>query len=393
MRDLSYNEKQKSPVLKIVLITFCLLFIFVAAVYFLNVDKYVFKGPQTVVQLITDSGLKKDNGRTNVLLLGIGGGSHDGPDLTDTIMIASIDDDKKNVTLVSIPRDLWVPSENTKINHVYAYGQEKNQEGLEKSQEIISNLLGIPIHYAFRIDFNGFTEAVDLVGGLSVEVDTSFTDPKYPITGKEDDLCDLKIETEQRDGVEVKVVKDATGSAILLTDIDEKNDPFLCRYETLTFTKGLKQMDGTTALKFVRSRHGTNGEGSDFARSARQQKVILAFREKMLSQETLTNPKKILELLSTFGDSIDTNIGGDEVPLFAKMIPNINTENIKRVVLDATRPESVLEFGLPQNYFGQSVVVPKGNNWEELKTYLQNQIFPPQDLQSDQKGDSTENLN
>lgn len=393
MRDLSYNEKQKSPVLKIVLITFCLLVVLVSVVYFLKIDKYVFKGPQTVVQLITDTGLKKDNGRTNVLLLGIGGGSHDGPELTDTIMIASIDDDKKNVTLVSIPRDLWVPTDNVKINHIYAYAQEKNNQGLEKAQETISNLLGIPIHYAFRIDFNGFTQAVNLVGGLSVDIDTSFVDPKYPVVGKEDDLCDLTIETEQRDGVEVKFVKDATGSAVLLTDIDEKNDPFLCRYETLTFVKGQKDMDGTTALKFVRSRHGTNGEGSDFARSARQQKVILAFREKLLSQETLTNPKKILELIGTFGDSIDTNIGGEEVPLFAKMIPSIDTENIKRVVLDATRPESVLEFGLPQNYFGQSVVIPKGDNWEELKIYLKSEIYPPQDLQSDQKGDSTENLN
>lgn len=393
MRDLSQNQSKKSPIVKILVLTFVFVVILIGVIYFLNVEKYVFKGPKTVVQLITDTGLEKDEGRTNVLLLGIGGKGHDGPDLTDTIMIASIDEDNNDVALISIPRDLWVPTESVKINHVYAFGEENGGQGLEVAQNTIEELLGIPIHYAFRIDFNGFIDAVDLVDGLDVDVETAFVDPKYPVYGKEDDLCDLKIEEEEKDGVKIKVVKDATGSAIPLTDINEHNDPFLCRYETLTFKKGPTVMDGTTALKFVRSRHGTNGEGSDFSRSARQQKVILAFRQKILSQETLLNPKKLLELTGTFGSTIDTNIGDEEIPLFAKMVPKIGEENVRRIVLDATRPESVLEFGLPQNHYGQSVVIPKSANWESLKVYLRSQIYPPKasDTQQNTTAQNTEN--
>lgn len=375
MRDLSLIKNRKSPVLKIITLTTVFLAAIIGIIYYLNIEKYVFKGPKTVVQLITDSGLKKDRGRTNVLLLGIGGRSHDGPNLTDTIILASIDQDKNDVVLVSIPRDLWVPEESTKINHLYAYGQEVGEQGLESATNIVEELLGIPIHYAFRIDFNGFITAVNLVDGLEINVDTSFVDPKYPITGKETDLCNLTIETQEKDGQQIQIVKDATGSAIPLSEINDKNDPFLCRYETLTFQKGITEMDGAAALKFVRSRHGTNGEGSDFARSTRQQKVLLAFREKILSQKTLMDPKKIIQLAATLDDSIDTNIGDEEIPLFIKLTPKISGEYIRHVVLDATRQESLLEFGLPQNYAGQSVLIPKNNDWESLRNYLVGEIY------------------
>lgn len=387
MRDLTEPKKKKSPIVKIVVLALFFLAATIAIIYMLRVDKYAFKGPKTVVQLITNTGLQSTNGRVNVLILGIGGKGHEGPDLTDTLILASIDKNAKDVALVSIPRDLWVPTDSVKINHVYAYGEEAGGQGLESAANTVEELLGIPVHYAFRIDFNGFTKAVDLVGGLDINVETAFVDPKYPLAGKEDDLCDLTIETEDRNGVEVQVVKDATGSAIPLAEIDEKNDPFLCRYETLTFKKGPTTMDGTTTLKFVRSRHGTNGEGSDFARSARQQKVILAFREKVLSQETLLNPAKILDLIATFGSSIDTNISDEQIPLFAKMVPKISGEKIRRIVLDTTRPQSVLEFGLPQNHGGQSVVVPKNNNWEELKIYLNREIYPQTESQASQQSE------
>ena len=297
MREIGKPYKKRFSFLGIFALTILFLIITVGLVKLLNLEKYLIGGPKTVVSLITDSGLDSDRGRTNVLLMGIGGRGHEGPDLTDTMILASVDKNAKDVVLISIPRDLWVPNLSAKINSAYAYGQdEKNGQGLDLAKETVSVLLGIPVHYAFRIDFNGFVRGVDLIGGLDIEVENSFVDPKYPISGREDDLCGLTIETQEKDGVTGQVVKDATGSAIPLSEITDENDPFTCRWEELSFTKGLKHMDGTTVLKFVRSRHGTGGEGSDFARSARQQKVILAFRQKVLSTETLTSPQKIIEL-------------------------------------------------------------------------------------------------
>src|SRR3990170_1549475 len=376
MREIGKSYKKSFSYFGIFALTILFLIITVGLVKLLNLEKYLIGGPKTVVGLITDSGLESDNGRTNVLLMGIGGRGHEGPDLTDTIILASLDQDGREVVLIAIPRDLWVPNLGAKINSAYAYGQEKqNGEGLDLSKKTVATLLGIPVHYAFRIDFNGFIKGVDLVGGLDIEVDNSFVDPKYPISGKEDDLCGMVIETQEKDGVFEQVVKDATGSAIPLSEINEENDPFTCRYEELSFTKGLTHMDGAVALKFVRSRHGTNGEGSDFARSARQQKVILAFRQKVLSTETLTSPQKIIELSKTFGDTIDTDIKDEDVTLFAKLGLKIDPSTIRRVVLDANEQDGRLEFGRPENHGGQSVLVPKGGSWTDLAEYIQGEVF------------------
>ena len=376
MREIGKSSKKSFSYLKVFALTILFLILTIGLVKLLNLEKYLIGGPKTVVGLITDSGLDSDKGRTNVLLMGIGGRGHEGPDLTDTMILASFDKGAKDVVLISIPRDLWVPSLSAKINSAYAYGQdEQNGQGLDLAKKTVSILLGIPVHYAFRIDFNGFVRGVDLVGGLDIEVDNSFVDPKYPISGKEDDLCGLTIETQEKDGVSEQVVKDATGSAIPLSAINDENDSFTCRYEELFFTKGMRHMDGATALKFVRSRHGTNGEGSDFARSARQQKVILAFRQKVLSTETLTSPQKIIELSQTFGDTIDTDIKDEDIALFVKLGLKIDPSTIRRLVLDAAEDGGRLEFGRPEDHGGQSVLIPKNNSWTDLAEYIQGEVF------------------
>src|SRR3989338_905670 len=296
MRDITVSPKRSRSFGKIIFLTAILLFLTFVLIKFLNWEKLVFRGPTTVVKLITDTGLESDRVQVNVLLLGTGGSGHEGPDL-----LASIEKDRGDVVLISIPRDLWTPSLSAKINAAYAFGQEKNGEGLALAKKTVRELFDLPIHYAFMLDFCCFTKAIDLVGGIDLDVETAFVDEKYPIAGKEDDSCGIEIETKDENGIGKIYFKDATGEATLLT---EENDPFVCRYETISFKKGPAHIDGATALKFVRSRHGTNGQGSDFARSARQQKVILAFRQNVLSTETFLNPGKIIELTRTFGDSI-----------------------------------------------------------------------------------------
>ncbi len=374
MRQLG-QPRQKSRVIKILAWASLLLLAVVLAIKIFNLEDLFFRGPATVVELITDTGLESDQGRVNVLLLGTGGAGHEGPDLTDTIILASIDKEGKDVVLISIPRDLWAPSLPAKINAAYALGQEKDEQGLELAKKTVRELFDLPTHYALRVDFRGFEQAIDLVEGIDIDVETAFVDSKYPIAGREDELCGLTIEVAEIEGITQEVVKDATGSATPLSAITEENDPFICRYETITFKKGMTQMDGATALKFVRSRHGSDDQGSDFARSARQQKVILAFRQKVFSLDTLTSPSTIIDLAKTFGKSIDTDITDEEVPHFLKLVQKIDPAKIRRVVIDSGRDESVLTVGNPLDHGGQFVLVPKNGSWTDLAEYIQGEIF------------------
>ena len=385
MYSLSSRVKNRRPVspIKILALAFLLSIAIYLVARIFHVERYFFKGPQTIVQLITNTGLKSTNNRVNVLLLGIGGEGHEGPDLTDTIILASIDKSGKDPVIISIPRDLWAPGVGAKINAAYAFGQEKNGKGLELAKNTVSQLFDIPIHYAARIDFDGFIKAVDLTGGLDVTVDTPFTDYKYPIADHEDDLCGLTIETQEKDGKTIQVVKDATGSAVPLEEISEENDPFTCRYETISFTQGSNLFDGTTTLKFVRSRHGTNGEGSDFARSARQEKIINAFRTKVMSTQTFLDPQTILGLVKTFSKSIDTDITSDDVPYFVKLAKNAQGQETRRIILDSDQENSLLEIGNSADYGGQFALIPKGGSWTNLAESIQAEIFKNQQEKPD----------
>jgi len=364
--------------LKIFAFATILFFVALFAIKFFHLSPLLLGGPKSVVQFLTNSGLKSDNNRINILLLGVGGEGHEGPYLTDTMIIASVDKDGRDVALISIPRDIWVPDKKEKINAVYA----SSKNGLKPTEQTISKVFGIPIHYAIRIDFSGFEKAVNLVDGLDINVDNSFTDYKYPIEGKENDTCGYEIENKLENGILNVYFKQATSSATTAaksatasaTLLKEENDPFICRYETLSFTKGQTHMDGKTALKFVRSRHGDNDEGSDFARSARQEKVLLASRQKVLSVGTLTNPKKILDLTTTFGSSVDTDITSYEIPLFAKLFPKVDQNAVRKITLDAGNPDSRLEVGDPQTYRGY-VLLPKGGSWQDLADYIQGEVF------------------
>ena len=139
------------------------------------------------------------NNRTNVLVLGKAGEGHIAPDLTDTIMLASFDHKSpQSITLIALPRDIWIDDLRTKLNSVYYWGKEKQElgGGLILAKSSIEEIVGIPVHYAVVIDFSGFTKVIDAIGGIDVDVQRSFIDKKYPIPGKENDECDnLPAET------------------------------------------------------------------------------------------------------------------------------------------------------------------------------------------------------
>jgi polyisoprenyl-teichoic acid--peptidoglycan teichoic acid transferase len=305
--------------------------------------------------------LKKTEERVNILLLGIGGGRHQGPNLTDTIIFASIDPKTKKATLVSIPRDFWVPELKAKINTAYAFGQEKQQGGgLRLTKAVVSKILGQPIDYVLRVDFNGFVKAVDMVGGITVTVDRAFDDYEYPISGKEEDTCGFEGEEFE---------KRATEEAQL--------EAFPCRYEHLHFDAGPQQMNGETALKFVRSRHASGVEGTDFARSKRQEKVISAFKDKVLSANTFLNPIKLVSLYDVFKDSIDTDIQQEEYDDFIKLAQKMQDAKLSSVVLDsgdevAGKEGLLIEPTPSANFRGQWVVIPRegAGNYTGIQQYV-----------------------
>jgi LCP family protein required for cell wall assembly len=267
--------------------------------------------------------LKKEKGGSfNILLLGIGGGSHDGPELTDTIILTNINLSTKTVNLISVPRDLWIPKLKDKINKAYSSGQEKGKQGMLLAKATAQEVLGQQIDYVVVLDFSGFTKLVDYLGGIDVNVLNTLDDYNYPLDGKEVDVCDKSTgEIEQFS---------ATASA----EIDFW-EFYSCRYTHLHIDKGLVHMDGKTALSFVRSRHAEGAEGTDFARSARQQQVIAAIRQKILSLGIILNPLKIIGIYNIISSNINTNIQTSEFDDFIKLAQKMQGAKIQNNVIDA----------------------------------------------------------
>ncbi|HEX5430041.1 MAG TPA: LCP family protein [Patescibacteria group bacterium] len=243
----------------------------------------------------------EDTGTVNVLLLGVGGEGHDGAYLTDTMIVASINIKTNEVVLTSIPRD-WVyqiPGHGlNKINAVYAFAQQDNPNDPNAAGEAViaaaENITGFNIPYYAEIDFKGFVQAVDHVGGIDVTVDRTFSDSTFP------------------------------------NDFPYDTKGYL---STVTFNKGPQHMDGRTALIFARSRHGTNGEGSDFARSERQKKVILAMKDKLLGLN-ITNIATLNSLLSDFTSNFKTNLEPYELLRLADIAKNISGANVYSLSLE-----------------------------------------------------------
>jgi LCP family protein required for cell wall assembly len=341
--------------------------IFVAILAIIFIAKTVSYYP-FLFQLFFDKGvnLKQNDSRINILILGIGGGDHEGPNLTDTIILANLNEKDNKVTLFSIPRDLWLPDltgNDKKINNAYSDGERKRLGGgIPLAKAAVSKVTGQKIDYAVRIDFSGFVKAVDVVGGLDVNVEKSFDDYEYPISGKENDPCG-------------KTSEDLDSLATMSAEQQVLDLP--CRYKHLHFDKGLNHMDGQTALEFVRSRHAVGSEGSDFARSKRQEKIINGFKEKLLSAETLINPAKILNLYAILKGSIDTDIKQEEFDDFIRLAQKMQKADIKSAIIDVgdeeTQRQGLLTHPLiTSEYNYEWVLTPRlGNgNFSEIYKYV-----------------------
>jgi polyisoprenyl-teichoic acid--peptidoglycan teichoic acid transferase len=299
--------------------------------------------PQDLIALVQAKGdepgsvgwkIKHDE-RINILFLGYGGPGHDGPYLSDSIMLLSIRPGTREAIMVSVPRDLWVkipalPRNGFmmgKLNSAYAIGTDHNNYpnvrsewktstgGGDLAAATVSQVTGQPIDYWVGVDFKAFRDVVDALGGVRVNVPTALDDPYFP-------------------------AGESTGMM------------------RVHFDAGWQQFDGERALEYARSRETT----SDFDRSRRQQLVMLAVRQRVFSLNAIP---RMLSLLGALQDNVRTNLRPGDMQQLADLAGKIKDQDIRRVAIDTS---NLLRSGTSSN--GQYILEPLDPTYGALHRYL-----------------------
>lgn len=284
---------------------------------------------------------REGDGRVNVLLVGIGGAEQPrGPDLTDTLIIASIDPVTNKAELLSIPRDLWVriPGNGArKINEAYFHGieessaqslEQQQRDGLALLEKTVQPIIGVPIHYYVLLDYAAFRGAVNAVGGVDAYV-------------------------PEKLAVSERLWDDGTG-----------------RHYNLNVSEGQQNFDGTKALFFSRSRK--TSVGGDFTRAERQRLMLVALKDKVLSAGTFANPVAVVGLLDSLGDNIYTNFDTGSIKCLYTQLSQIPSNEIKSLDL-ATPPDDLLVGGSIGN---SSIQRPKEGLFEyaDLHAFIRKKL-------------------
>jgi LCP family protein required for cell wall assembly len=244
----------------------------------------------------------KDENRINFLLLGIRGEEevNVGGWLTDAIMVISMEKNTGKVAFISIPRDLYLqlPGEVSyeKINTMYAIGNQKYDSGLDYSKKTIGYVAGIYIDHAVEINFNAFRDIIEILGGVTISLDNPF------------------IESNQWGC-------DAQGKNCMVFKIDA----------------GEQTLSGESALLYIRSRFSS----SDFDRARRQQQVLVAIKDKVLSLGILSDTLKISGVIDVLSENIKTDVSPWEIPELIKLANTAKTDNITKKVFENS-PEGML---------------------------------------------------
>jgi len=292
----------------------------------------------------TPTGPRQD---MTLLLLGYGGKGHPGGSLSDVIILVRVNPVTKKITYISIPRDLWIAQENNKLNTYYAKG------GGNAAKVAVSMITGLPVDYYAAVSFEGFEKAIDTIGPITVKVPVTFDDYFYPVKGLENELCG-------KSGEETTALSETLSGFEL-----EKQFP--CRYEQLHFNKGEQEMNGKTALKFVRSRH-SDQHGGDFARSERQQAVLEGIRNKLFSPDNILEIPKFMEAIN---NSISTDLTLQFFEQFILKTGDLGQYETIKVQL--TKDNVLVNGHGPQ---GQYTLQPKAgaDNYAEIHLYIGGQI-------------------
>jgi LCP family protein required for cell wall assembly len=311
----------------------------VVAIVLIPLTLFAFKGffsvakdtiGKTIIKTVGSKVLKDSQGYTNILALGVGGEGHEAEELTDTILIVSINQKTDNVIMTSLPRDLYIRHEligGSRINTAFQTAKYKEQDedaGFSTIMDITEGVTGIEMHYYAMIDFNGLESIVDAVGGVEIDVEETIYDPYYP----------------------------------------DNNYGF----ETFSLGKGLQELDGETALKYVRSRKTT----SDFDRSRRQQKLIFAIKEKALKLKILTSKSKMTNLLNAINDHHKTNMTFREMITMSEVAIDLDKSNfVSLVIHDDPNTKGGFLYTPPRSQFNDAfVLLSADGNYSQIHTFI-----------------------
>ena len=283
--------------------------------------------------------LKMDaKGRTNIAIFGTSGydmtgaeghAVHDGAQLTDSLMIMSVDQNAKNAVTMSLPRDLKVGREacyTGKINEVFACASNngKNEEaGATAVMKELSTISGIEMHYYVHVNWGSLVQIVNALGGITVTVDDDINDYYYT-------------------GIRMKA-----GVPTVL--------------------------DGEKALGLARARHGS--VGGDFTRGENQQKVLVGIKNK-ITEKGLDIPAMI-NLVNILGDNLRTNVNIEEIKTAAKVFSNFNPANIASAPLTGLKDgDLVRNASFPVGGLDISFVIPSAGaqNYTKIQQYLDSKI-------------------
>lgn len=262
-------------------------------------------------------------GRVNFMFLGVDSAAS----LSDTIMIVSLDTRQNRspkLAIISLPRDLLVdiPELGTaKINAAYSNGLNSDHPGggAGLSADTLEENFGQTIHYYAVLNFEGFEKIVDTVGGVEVNIESDLYDPEYPLPGY-------------------------TG------------------IETFELAAGKHKLNGELALKVARCRKGTCG--NDYGRAARQQQIILALRQKLLSSQTLLNYGRLSGIRNTLTKNLDTDLELRQMAKLAWLLRDLGESDITRHVIDTSN------FLVSAD--GGSNLAPRSGDFTEINQFIKN---------------------
>lgn len=252
----------------------------------------------------------------------------DAPELTDTMMLVRYRPADNTARLLSIPRDLWSEEYKTKFNALYHYGKERYPENpAQFPKEVLEQTFEQPIDYTLVLSLQDVADVVDLLGGIEVTVEQAFVDPEFP-------RSDISPE--------------------------ETANPSLA-YKTVSFSQGTQRMNGERVLEYIRSRKSSDEtQGTDDARSKRQQEVLIALQSSVTPKYFWNNPGVAGELylwyIERFSDSVPVETA---LPLAWSMAQNTDSLKISRVELPIAHDNSpsLINHPDPRQYQGQWVYV------------------------------------